>query len=299
MAFALTVATTHTKTLVSPDSGSEDKVYGSDYVSASSHTSAVSVAGATSGGVLYADSTTTLASSALLAANALVIGGGAGAAPFTDGTNLLYTTASGPRLQVGSGSGASSGFILGYEGTNSGYSALWWSGLTPTASNYALRVSDGATIIGAGGSGPTVVIAPNNVNKTVWVLTAGAGPAITAGTATTDVNAMSVTQTWNAAGVTFTAEKLNVTATAKAAGSLLRDYQVATVSQWKLGFGGNTVQTGTITTPGGATFHTTSTALTDGAGVGGGTLLTAPAAGNPTKWIGIDDNGTVRYIPAW
>ncbi len=54
-----------------------------------------------------------------------------------------------------------------------------------------------------------------------------------------------------------------------------------------------------ITTLGGATFHTTSSALTDGAGAGLGTLATAPAAGNPTKWIGINDNGTTRYIPAW
>ena len=30
-----------------------------------------------------------------------------------------------------------------------------------------------------------------------------------------------------------------------------------------------------------------------------GTLTNAPAAGNPTKWIAIDDNGTTRYIPAW
>lgn len=55
----------------------------------------------------------------------------------------------------------------------------------------------------------------------------------------------------------------------------------------------------TLKTLGGATFHTTSSALTNGAGVALGTLATAPAAGNPTKWIGIDDNGTVRYIPAW
>jgi len=55
----------------------------------------------------------------------------------------------------------------------------------------------------------------------------------------------------------------------------------------------------TITTLGGATFHTTSSALTNGAGAGSGTLLNAPAAGNPTKWIGINDNGTTRYIPAW
>jgi hypothetical protein len=66
--------------------------------------------------------------------------------------------------------------------------------------------------------------------------------------------------------------------------------------------GGGTPDTGTftsITTPGGATFHTTNTALTNGAGAAAGTLLNAPAAGNPTKWIGINDNGTTRYIPAW
>ena len=56
---------------------------------------------------------------------------------------------------------------------------------------------------------------------------------------------------------------------------------------------------GVLTTIGGATFHTTSSALTNGAGVAAGTLLNAPAAGNPTKWIGINDNGTTRYIPAW
>ena len=40
-------------------------------------------------------------------------------------------------------------------------------------------------------------------------------------------------------------------------------------------------------------------AFTDGAGASTGTLTNAPAAGNPTKWIPIDDNGTTRYIPAW
>ena len=57
--------------------------------------------------------------------------------------------------------------------------------------------------------------------------------------------------------------------------------------------------TGTVTVTGGATFLTTSSALTNGAGVGAGTITNAPAAGNPTKWIGINDNGTTRYIPAW
>lgn len=54
-----------------------------------------------------------------------------------------------------------------------------------------------------------------------------------------------------------------------------------------------------ITVPGGAQFLTTNTALTNGAGAGAGTITNAPAAGNPTKWIGINDNGTIRYIPAW
>lgn len=43
----------------------------------------------------------------------------------------------------------------------------------------------------------------------------------------------------------------------------------------------------------------TTVSLTDGAGADIGTLLNAPAAGDPTKWVAIDDNGTTRYIPTW
>jgi hypothetical protein len=43
----------------------------------------------------------------------------------------------------------------------------------------------------------------------------------------------------------------------------------------------------------------TYTAFTNGAAAAAGTLLNAPAAGNPTKWIPVNDNGTTRYIPAW
>jgi hypothetical protein len=42
-----------------------------------------------------------------------------------------------------------------------------------------------------------------------------------------------------------------------------------------------------------------SAALTTGAGAGAGTITNAPSAGNPTKWIKINDNGTTRAIPAW
>jgi hypothetical protein len=48
-----------------------------------------------------------------------------------------------------------------------------------------------------------------------------------------------------------------------------------------------------------ATLIRTYTAFTNGAAAATGTLTNAPVAGNPTKWIPINDNGTIRYIPAW
>ena len=67
--------------------------------------------------------------------------------------------------------------------------------------------------------------------------------------------------------------------------------------------GGNTLvftisSAGLITTSS-TTLHATSAALGNGAGAGGGTLTNAPTAGNPTKWVPINDNGTTRYIPTW
>lgn len=57
--------------------------------------------------------------------------------------------------------------------------------------------------------------------------------------------------------------------------------------------------TGLVNLPGGATLLTTRATLTNGAAAEVGTLTNAPVAGNPTKWIAINDNGTTRYIPAW
>ncbi len=39
--------------------------------------------------------------------------------------------------------------------------------------------------------------------------------------------------------------------------------------------------------------------MANGAAAQVGTLTNAPTAGNPTKWLAFDDNGTTRYIPAW
>lgn len=43
----------------------------------------------------------------------------------------------------------------------------------------------------------------------------------------------------------------------------------------------------------------TGTAMPNGAAAQTATLTNGPTAGNPTKWIPINDNGTTRYIPTW
>lgn len=63
--------------------------------------------------------------------------------------------------------------------------------------------------------------------------------------------------------------------------------------------GANTLRVGGALTINSATLISTKTAFTNGAGAAAGTLLNAPAAGNPTKWVPFDDNGTTRYFPAW
>lgn len=113
---------------------------------------------------------------------------------------------------------------------------------------------------------------------------------------------ISLTPTYNQASGTAANTDLLINRTETAVGSgaqLLADFQVASTSKFKVANTGAITTVSTITTLGGATFHTTSSALTDGAGVALGTLATAPSAGNPTKWLGINDNGTTRYIPAW
>lgn len=50
---------------------------------------------------------------------------------------------------------------------------------------------------------------------------------------------------------------------------------------------------------GSTTLLQTSVNLTNGAAAQVATMTNGPTAGNPTKWVPINDNGTTRYIPAW
>ncbi|KVH52913.1 hypothetical protein WS89_31240 [Burkholderia sp. MSMB1072] len=61
---------------------------------------------------------------------------------------------------------------------------------------------------------------------------------------------------------------------------------------------GNFSIAGTLTS-GDNNLMRTSVSLTNGAAAQTATLANAPVAGNPTKWVPINDNGTTRYMPAW
>lgn len=56
---------------------------------------------------------------------------------------------------------------------------------------------------------------------------------------------------------------------------------------------------GNITWETDTNLHRSAATMANGAGAGAGTLTNAPAAGDPTKWLAVDDNGTTRYVPSW
>lgn len=66
-----------------------------------------------------------------------------------------------------------------------------------------------------------------------------------------------------------------------------------------LGVAKDIVSGGSVYTSTATFMNRSKTTFTNNAAAAAGTLANAPTAGNPTKWIGIDDNGTTRFIPAW
>lgn len=71
--------------------------------------------------------------------------------------------------------------------------------------------------------------------------------AVVAGSWTTDVQALSVTQTWNNASIAFTGIKENITDTASDTNSLLVDLQVGGTSKFNVTKAGNVSATGNVT----------------------------------------------------
>ena len=160
---------------------------------------ALVVAGADVGGIPYCPTATTIATSA----------------NFTYADTLIN---SGPGLKVGTAT-TSAGLQIGYYGVT-GYGGIWPSTVTPSTTNYTLYASSTDTQL-QGSS--TLQLATNNSVRMQFIPTAGSGPSITAGTATTDVNSLSTTMGMNAAAVAFTGWKGTFTegASGTAAGTKL------------------------------------------------------------------------------
>ena len=114
------------------------------------------VSGATSGGVIYADSTTDIKSSAALAANAIVIGGGAGAAPFTTSTAAGVVTAFSHAINGASG-------LVTQDGAITTDDCLQWGPGAQDANGICATLGGNNTFTGTNtfgeviGSGRTVV----------------------------------------------------------------------------------------------------------------------------------------------
>jgi len=302
---------------------------------ASSLVMPVTVSGTvTSGGIPYFSSTTNMATSALLAANALMIGGGAGVAPSTTTTGTGVITALG--INVGS-----AGAFVTFNGAGGTPSSMTATNLTGTASGLtAGNVTTNANLTGViTSSGNATSIASQTGTGTKFVV--DTSPTIvtpTIVTATiTNINAPSgqnVNITGSAGnGVVFNGGSANEIPAqivgnhsdkfaffriynanqgsnvvdfgvdSNGAGRISLPTAVAAGSySWALIYQGTQqlgVSTSGVLTVNSATMLATNTSFTNGAAASSGTLTNAPAAGNPTKWVPINDNGTTRYVPTW
>jgi hypothetical protein len=172
------------------------------------------------------------------------------------------------------------------------------------ATTLAALNATGATTLAALNAAATTVTTLNAAATTVTTLNASGAATLTSVTATGTVSLgttgaaglVQLRRASDGAVVGTDTMVLNVREMDNAAGDfIIRRGGVERIRATATGAAIN----GTATVVGGATMLTTSTALTNGAGAALGTLANAPAAGNPTKWVGINDNGTVRYIPTW
>ncbi len=275
-----------------------------------------------SGAIPYWSDTGTVKPSALLTSNRLMIGGGAGSPPATLGsagttTTVLHGNASGAptfgavaladiatigtnTLLGNATSGSAVPSALSMPSCSTSGSAIQWTTNTGFGCNTSINAAtlNGATFASPGAIGGT---AASSAAFTTF-MTTGKGSVATITQngqfsigANSAANAAIDIQDANTGGQEW---KIGPgVGTGSAAEFNFYNATSSTVLAKLSSAGALTLAAG-ITT-GSTTLHSTSVSLTNGAGSGAGTITNAPAAGNPTKWVPINDNGTTRYIPAW
>lgn len=82
-------------------------------------------------------------------------------------------------------------------------------------------------------------------------------------------------------------------------GSSLTVQSAPSSSSVTLGISAGKLSINSATVSSQTTLMESSVPLSNAAAAATATLLNAPTAGNPTKWIPIIDNGVTRYVPAW
>jgi hypothetical protein len=200
---------------------------------------------------------------------------------------LLSSTTDSANMAIGQGAlqacnGGSDNVAVGSQAASS---------LTTSSTNVFIGSGAGRNV--TGGSGSNVLIGGYNIGAN---LTTG-GANVIIGTYSTAINLASASAGnvifgfWQGPGSSTVVSNAIVFSDGNT--NVIRlDYNYTTSSVWTFA--------APIAVPGAANpVLTTTSAVTSGAGSGAGTLTNAPSAGNPSKWIPFNDNGTTRYIPAW
>lgn len=281
------------------------------------------IASGTSGGVPYFSGPTTIASSGALTKDAIIVGGGAGAAPNTPATTPPTVSSAGI-ITVPNATGATSkttgaivvtggigtsgdSYFGGFFVNNRNSTAInSWSGIVNNPLIQYQNTDTASTAVTFDAAGATNQFAFRRMNNTVaspsalisadliGIISAYGydGSAFSQRAAAMDIVAA---ENWSGSShatniILYTTPKSSTTLTEAARVHASGGLSIGTSSDPGIGL---------IYTNSASFMSRTKTSWSSGAAAKTGTLTNAPADGNPTKWIPVDDNGTTRYIPAW
>jgi hypothetical protein len=254
------------------------------------------VASGVSGGIPYFSATTTMSASALLAANALMVGGGAGAAPSTITTGANVVTALGVTIDANSG-----GLTITSGSLTTGHCLQWGPGIADSggacgsAAVSSISNSDGTLTISPTTGAAVASIALSHANTWSGAQTYGNGDFKLAGSTsgTTIINAAATASgTLTAQAVTDTLAVLGTNQTFSA----VQTFSGTLTASGTLNVSGTFQSNGNTMTFPSAVATLAALNVTDQVLSGGANVSTVSnAAGNITVDCG---QGPIQYIPS-